>query len=83
MESDINKNPFNFNGKFVSNDNDVKKVEKGSRLKKLKDNNKGFENQFFRIDFSNYQLIICDEFSKKEKKCNLQLNKYKFFFKII
>ena len=72
--TDFYKKLYGYEDEIQLKDDDIKLLETGMFLLKMKANKEQFNHRFYRIDLNNYQLIASTrEFRKKEKICKYSL----------
>lgn len=78
--TDFYKKLYGYEDDIQLKDDDIKLLETGMMLLKMKANKEQFNQRFYRLDLNNNQLIASTkEFGKKEKICKIQfsfLNEY-------
>ena len=68
--TDFYKKLYGYDDDIQLKDDDIKLLETGMPLLKMKANKEHFNQRFYRLDLNNYQLIASTrEFRKKEKIC--------------
>lgn len=68
--TDFYKKLYGYEDDIQLKDDDIKLLETGTVLRKMKANKEEFNDRFYRLDLNNYQLIASTrEFRKKEKIC--------------
>lgn len=68
--SEFYKKFYGYEDEIQLKDDDIKLLENGMPLLKMKANKEQFNNRYYRLDLNNYQLIASTkEFGKKEKIC--------------
>ena len=68
--TDFYKKLYGYEDDIQLKDDDIKLLEAGTVLRKMKLNKEEFNDRFYRLDLNNYQLIASTkEFRKKEKIC--------------
>ena len=69
--TDIYKKLYGYDDNIQLQDDDIKTLETGGTLRKMRPNKDEFDYRTYRLDLSNNQLIASSkEFNKKEKLCN-------------
>lgn len=69
--TDFYKKLYGYEDDIQLKDDDIKLLESGMALSKMKANKEQFNQRFYRLDLNNYQLIASTrELRKKEKICN-------------
>lgn len=68
--TDFYKKLYGYEDDIQLKDDDIKLLETGMNLRKMKANKEEFNQRFYRLDLNNYQLVASTrEFRKKEKIC--------------
>jgi hypothetical protein len=68
--TDIYKKLYGYDDNIQLKDDDIKTLEAGVNLRKMRPNKDEFDFRTYRLDLSNNQLIASSkEFNKKEKLC--------------
>lgn len=72
MTTDFYKKHYGYEDDIQLKDDDIKVLETGMQLRKMKPSKDEFNDRFYRLDLINNQLIAnTKEFRKKEKYCKL------------
>ena len=77
--TDIYKKLYGYEDDIQLRDDDIKTLETGMNLRKMRPNKQEFDDRYYKLDLNNNQLVASTkEFRMKEKLCNF--NSFCFFY---